>query len=244
MDTEAYARMGSQEEIHWWFAARRQIVERLISKYCNLPDDPKILEAGCGTGGNLELLSSFGKLDAFEFDDTSRITAQKKSGMTIPFGALPDEAPFKDTKYDLIALLDVLEHIEQDQASLTALGQKLDARGRVLITVPAMPWLWSKHDVVHHHFRRYTRKSLVGAAEAAGLKVVKVSYFNFLLFPLAVLKRFVDKVTGSDDADDDIPSPWLNRLLYRVFRTERHLVGRVPMPWGLSLFVILEKRGD
>jgi SAM-dependent methyltransferase len=241
MDKEASARMGSQEDTHWWFVARRQIVKRLISKYCALSSESKILEAGCGTGGNLELLNAFGTLDAFEFDEINRGMAQEKSGMKIPFGALPDEVPFKDKKYNLIALLDVLEHIELDEASLTALGQKLETRGRILVTVPAMPWLWSKHDVVHHHFRRYTHKSLCATAEAAGLKVVKASYFNFLLFPLVVIKRLADKLTSSDSPDDETPSSWLNTLLFHVFRIEKHIVGSIPMPWGLSLFVILER---
>lgn len=244
MDTKAYARMGTQEETHWWFAARRQIVACLISKHCNLPNHPEILEAGCGTGGNLKLLGSFGKLDAFEFDETSRNTAEKKSDMTIPFGALPDEMPFPDAKYDLIALLDVLEHIGPDQASLTALGDKLKADGRILVTVPAMPWLWSKHDETHHHFRRYTRKSLRSVAQAAGLDVVRTSYFNFLLFPLAVINRLADKFMSSNDPGDKMPAPWLNAFLFRVFRIERHFIGTIPMPWGLSLFIILKKQGD
>ncbi len=244
MDEEAYARMGTQEENHWWFAARRQIVARLISKYCTLPSDPQILEAGCGTGGNLKLLNSFGKLDAFEFDETSRNTAQKKSGMIIPFGALPDEAPFLGKKYDLIVLLDVLEHIGPDQASLAALDDKLKDGGRILVTVPAMPWLWSKHDEVHHHFRRYTRNSLRMVAQAAGLEVVRTGYFNFLLFPLAVIKRLSDYLLSSTDPDDKIPGPWLNSFLFRIFRIERHLIGAIPMPWGLSLFTILKKQSD
>lgn len=244
MDKAAYARMGEQEEAHWWFAARREIIDRLISQHCNLPENPTLLEAGCGTGGNLSLLRKFGALDAFEFDTDSRMTAQAKSGMEIPFGALPDDVPFGDRRYDLIVLLDVLEHIEMDEASLAALGNMLAPQGRILITVPAMPWLWSKHDDVHHHFRRYTRKSLREVAEKAGFRVRNTSYFNFFLFPLAVAKRTLDKLTGSDSADDAIPGAWLNAQLFRVFRQERHLVGRVPLPWGLSLFAILEKQPD
>jgi SAM-dependent methyltransferase len=239
MDVTAYSRMGEQEETHWWFAARREIITKLITTACNLPYNPRLLEAGCGTGGNLAFLGGFGTLDAFEFDETSRKTAQQKSGMTIPFGALPDDAPFEGKKYDLIALLDVLEHIELDMPSLTALGARLDDHGRLLITVPAMPWLWSKHDVVHHHFRRYTRRSLRLAIEDAGLEVDKIGYFNFLLFPLAVAKRALDKLTRSDKPDDEIPSAWLNKLLFKVFRTERHLVNRVPLPWGLSVFAVV-----
>lgn len=240
MDTAAYARMGEQEHRHWWFAARREIIARLITDSCNLPQNARLLEAGCGTGGNLSFLSNFGELDAFEFDETSRNTAQLKSGMVIPFGALPNDAPFERGAYDLIALLDVLEHIEHDTASLTALGERLDKDGRILITVPAMPWLWSKHDVVHHHFRRYTRKSLKLTIENAGLEVEKMSYFNFYLFPIALLKRGFDKLTGSSAPDDDIPASWMNQLFYRIFRAERHLVNHISLPWGLSLYAIVK----
>ncbi|PIB25697.1 methyltransferase [Amylibacter kogurei] len=240
MDTAAYARMGEQEHKHWWFAARREIIAKLITSSCDLPKNARLLEAGCGTGGNLSLLSGFGKLDAFEFDETSRTTAQLKSGMDIPFGALPDDAPFAGEAYDLIALLDVLEHIEHDTASLTALGERLDKNGRILITVPAMPWLWSKHDVVHHHFRRYTRNSLKRAVENAGLEVEAISYFNCFLFPFALMKRGFDKLTGSSAPDDEIPSDWMNKLFFRIFRAERHLVSRTSLPWGLSLYAIVK----
>lgn len=241
MDEAAYARMGEQEDVHWWFSARRENIAKLIDRNCRADRTADILEAGCGSGGNLEFLASFGALDAFEYDENARDLAIQKSGLPIEFGALPDEVPFEQKNYDIVALLDVLEHIENDVPSLKALGQKLTEDGRILITVPAMPWLWSKHDVVHHHFRRYTKRSLRAAVEAAGLEVEKIGYYNFLLFPLAVVKRFADKLTGSESADDDIPARWMNSLFYQIFRLERFWISRIPMPWGLSVFAVVSQ---
>ena len=239
MDSAVYDRMNDLEARHWWFVARRKIIASLIGR--TLEKRPaRILEAGCGSGGNLRMLGDFGEVDAFEYHDPAREAAARKTGMTIPFGALPDVLPF-DRDYDLIGLFDVLEHIEDDVGSLVALRQRLGEGGKILITVPALPALWSGHDVRHHHFRRYTKASLAEAAQKAGLKVTYASYFNFFLFPLAVAARAVKGLSRSDVPDDRMPSSWANALLTRVFGTERHLLGRVRLPIGLSLAVVLEK---
>ena len=109
------------------------------------------------------------------------------------------------------------------------------------MTVPAFPFLWSKHDERHHHFRRYTRASLAEVAQKAGLKVKYSSYFNMFLFPLAVTTRAVKKITDSDTPDDQLPATWLNAVLARIFGFERHLLGHVRLPFGLSLAAVLEK---
>ncbi len=167
MDRAVFERMAAFEDTHWWFAARRRLIHTILSRSAAVPQGAQILEAGCGTGGNLALLSEFGTVDAFEFDAAAREIAEEKSGLPIVFGALPSDLPFGQKKFDIIGLFDVLEHIEDDQASLAALGARLAPEGQIVLTVPAFPALWSRHDERHHHFRRYTSKSLRAVADRA-----------------------------------------------------------------------------
>jgi SAM-dependent methyltransferase len=241
MDRKVYDRMNELETRHWWFVARRRIIAALVERRLGGRHDARILEAGCGSGGNLAMLGSFGQVDAFEYDAAARDHAREKSGLPVEFGALPDGVPFDDRRYDLIGLFDVLEHIEADRASLATLAGRLSDRGAILVTVPAFPFLWSRHDERHHHFRRYTRASLAEVARAAGLKVSYSGYFNFFLFPAAVAARALKRMTGSETPDDRMPAGPVNAVLTRVFGLERHLVGRVRLPVGLSLAAVLEK---
>jgi len=242
MDRLVYERMNEQEATHWWFAGRREVIAETIRRLIPLPDRARILEAGCGTGGNLQMLKGLGDLDAFEYDADARAVASEKSALDIPFGALPHDIPRPARRYDMIALFDVLEHIEDDTATLHSLGGRLTGDGRIFVTVPALPWLWSSHDERHHHFRRYTRRSLKQAAERAGLEVENSFYFNGLLLPVAVGMRWLKALMRSDAPDDTMPSGWLNRALYRVFSSERHLVGRMRLPLGLSVCAILKAK--
>lgn len=241
MDRAVYERMDVLEAKHWWFAARREIIAALIGRELTRKPGARILEAGCGSGGNLDMLRRFGAVDAFEYDGTAREAAKVKSGLDIRPGALPQDVPFETERYDLIGLFDVLEHIDSDAESLAALAGRLGPDGKIIVTVPAFPFLWSRHDVSHHHFRRYTRRSLAEAAEKAGLRVRWSSYFNTLLFPLAIVTRAAKRLTGSDVPDDKFPAAPVNAALKRIFGSEKHLVPRVRMPFGLSLAAVLER---
>lgn len=239
MDRAVFDRMAAQEDVHWWFAARRQILSAVISRLVDLPNEPRILEAGCGTGGNLQMLEGFGQVRAFELDADARRAAELKSDLAIAEGALPDAVPFESEQFDLIGLFDVLEHVEKDEASLAALASRLTPEGRIVMTVPAFPSLWSRHDERHHHFRRYTRGHLAKVADAAGLRMEHGFYFNTALFPVAVAGRALKAILRLDRADDTLPNPLINAALRSVFGAERHLVGRIRMPVGLSLCAVL-----
>ena len=164
MDRSVYDRMDRLEADHWWFVARRAVIETIIDRLIPLSEGSTILEAGCGTGGNLRMLQSLAQLHAFEYDEEARRRAEAKSDLIIPHGALPDHVPNRGRDYDLIALFDVLEHIGDDTASLKSLSEHLSDAGRILVTVPAYQWLWSRHDERHHHFRRYSKAGLRATA--------------------------------------------------------------------------------
>lgn len=231
--------MSAQEGDHWWFVARRAILDTLIRNRIAPPAGARILEAGCGTGGNLRMLARHGAVDALEYDAQARDLARAQGIGRIEPGMLPDRIGFDGAHYDLIAILDVLEHVDEDRASLAALRARLAPGGRILLTVPAVPWLWSDHDVLHHHKRRYTLAGLRDVAGSAGLKVESIGYFNSLLFPLAVATRTAHRLLRRTAPLDARPAGPVNRLLQRIFGWERHLLGRVRFPIGLSLYAIL-----
>lgn len=239
MDRAVFDRMAEHDQQHWWYTARRRILAAVIAREIPLPPRPRILEVGCGTGHNFDMLRAFGELDALEIDDPARAIATVRLGRPVGTAPLPELDGIDDASYDLVALLDVLEHVEDDLGALRGIARKLKPGGRILLTVPANPWMWSAHDTVHHHFRRYTKASLHTVATQAGLRVQTISFFNSLLFPLAAAMRIAGKATGKTTSDDAMPGPMLNGLFNGVFGLERHLVGRVPLPVGVSLLAVL-----
>ena len=242
MDPAVYARMAAHEDSHWWCVARRRILSDGIARRIKPRAGCRILEAGCGTGGNLQMLCRFGRASAFEPEASARTVAAAKSGVEIREGALPDAVPFAPESFEMIAMLDVLEHVEDDAASLAALAQRLVRGGTLLLTVPAFPFLWSRHDELHHHKRRYRRRDLIAAVRAAGLVPTYVSHFNSLLFPVVVARRLAARLLGdTGTADDEMPGTHLNRLLGAVFAAERHILPRASLPFGVSLLMTAQR---
>ena len=238
MDRIVYDRMAAHDSTHWWYRARRDILRDYLTRYGALPADARILEIGCGTGHNLPMLSQFGAVEAIEIDPAARAIASARLGRPVGEAPLPALPGVARGAYDLVAVLDVVEHIEDDVAALAAMRSLLKPGGKILIAVPAHQWLWSAHDVVNHHHRRYSKATLRAAIDAAGLRATKLRWFNSLLFPLAAAARIVGRLRGKDDSDDSPPARPLNALFERVFRLERHLVGRVPMTPGVSLVTL------
>lgn len=239
MERVVYDRMAELDELHWWYRARREILAKLIEKRISFPTDPRILEIGCGTGHNVLMLRRFGDVDAIEIDEAARDIASRRLGKAVGSAPLPELTGVPDGTYDLIAILDVLEHVNADREALSNTARKLAPGGQILVTVPAHPWMWSAHDVVNHHQRRYTKATLSTVVAEAGLKMEMISYFNSLLFPLAATARLAGRVTGKEDSDDKLPPGPVNKLFEFLFGLERHALGRVPFPPGVSLVAIL-----
>jgi len=238
MDRIVYDRMAAHDSTHWWYTARRDILADYLAREGNLPKAARILEIGCGTGHNLPMLGAFGTVDAIEIDPAARDIASARLGKPVGAAPLPELTGVERGSYDLIAVLDVVEHIADDIAALKAMAECLKPGGKILITVPAHQWMWSAHDVVNHHHRRYSKAGLTSVIRAAGLEPRKLGYFNSLLFPLAAAARLAGRLTGKDDSDDSPPPKALNTVFETIFGLERHLLGRVPLPPGLSLIVL------
>ena len=242
MNPAAYLEMAETESRHWWFLGRRAILSRMIERL-DLPRNSRILELGCGTGGNLPMLGTFGEVSAVEMDENAREIASRKTTnlYDIRAGCCPNEIPFQGQLFDLICMFDVLEHIDQDTETLIATKRLLAKNGRMVITVPAYQWLWSAHDEFLYHKRRYSATELREKAIAAGFRPVKLSYFNTILFPLAAVMRLKDKLLGNASAaGSSVPPASINRAFRSVFAAERFLLGRFDFPFGVSLLCILE----
>ena len=238
MERTVYQQMAELDDRHWWYRARREILADLIRREVPLPAKARILEIGCGTGHNLEMLGRLGRVDALELDDEARAIAEKRLGRKAMSAPLPELAGVKGKHYDLIGAFDVIEHIEDDSAAVASIAKKLRKGGRLVMTVPAHQWMWSAHDVVNHHKRRYSKRGLKRLIEGSPLELEKIGYFNSLLFPLALAERLASRLRGKDEADVKLPPAPLNAALERAFAAERHLVGRLPLPPGLSLFAV------
>jgi SAM-dependent methyltransferase len=242
MERAVFDRMAEHDQVHWWYVARRKILADLIRREADLPDNARILEIGCGTGHNFAMLRKFGQIDALEVDAEARALAGTRLGREVGDAPLPELTGVPDRSYDLIALLDVLEHVDGRPESLKSIATKLAPGGKILITVPAYQWMWSAHDRAHHHKLRYSKKGLRRDAEAAGLTVRKLGYFNSLLFPVAAAVRILGKILGKSSSDDTLPPRPLNAVFEKIFGLERHMIGRVPLPAGVSLFALLSTR--
>lgn len=240
MDRDYELQTHQAEDRHWWYRGRRKVLDGVIEDL-RLPARAEILDAGCGSGRNMIDLARHGTVTGVELSRTSvELARERASGEVIEGSVL--EMPFTVGRFDLAASLDVIEHLEDDLAALRELRRVVKPGGTLLVTVPAYQWLWSGHDVVNHHYRRYTRRSLQRVGEQAGWQQVRTTYFNSLLLPAAILLRVLDRFsrkTTESSLDLWVPPAPLNWLLERPLALEAAMIGRGGrIPAGLSLLAV------
>jgi SAM-dependent methyltransferase len=245
MDAELYDELYRVEQEHWWFQARRHIVLSLVRRYVDCPPEQrlKICELGCGTGGNLAAVADEHDVIGVEHSAHAIEYAKQRLGNRVIRGSLPDDVDLPPNSFDVVLLTDVLEHIEDDAASARTAIRLLRPGGIVVSTVPAYQWLYSPRDAHHHHFRRYGKRQFRDLWRGNASRVELLSHYNTLLFPPAAGVRLASKAfrRASKPGDLTIPPAGINRLLSLMMRCEANLLGRVVMPFGLSLIAIVRR---
>jgi SAM-dependent methyltransferase len=237
MDRDYELQTHRAEDRHWWYRGRRTVLARAIANL-GLPRPARVLDAGCGSGRNMIELARLGAVTGIELSQTSVSLARARLlGEVIEGSVL--SMPFDSDSFDLAVSLDVIEHLDEDLDALRELRRVVAPGGFLLVTVPAYGWLWSGHDEINHHHRRYTRRSLQRVAEEAGWKQTRTTYFNSLLLPVAILLRALDRLstkTTESSLDLWVPPEPLNWLLERPLALEAAMIGRGGrIPAGLSL---------
>ncbi len=243
MEADAYTLMAAHEGRHWWFVGRRAVISGLLSRVV-LPSPARVLEAGCGTGGNLAFFEGLGTVVAFEpHVPAVEIARDRHPSVTVEDGALPSRLPFPDDSFDLVAALDVLEHVNEDVAALDALVRLAKPGGYVIVTVPTHPFLWGRHDRRLHHVRRYGVGELRDLCRRTDSDMLYFGPFNTILAPIAVAARVAEKLLPLDFGNQErLPPPPVNAVLAAIFALEGSLVRRLRLPFGLSHAAILRRK--
>jgi len=244
MQQHTYAIMNRVEDSHWWYVGRRAILESFLEGIIQNPkskiQNPKILDVGCGTGGNLEMLEKFGAAEGVDVS-AAALEFCKSKGLKVHKG-LAENLPFEDESFDLVTALDVVEHLDDDIVGLKEMNRVLKKDGRTLIFVPAFMWLWGVQDDVSNHRIRYTKKQIIERLEKAGFKIERATYANITFFAPILGGRTLMKVTGiKPESENNVNVSALNGVFGKIFGAERFFLKNFNFPFGVSIVIVAKK---
>jgi SAM-dependent methyltransferase len=243
MQQHTYAIMRRVEDTHWWFVGRRRIIETFLKQIFGSmkQDRPRILDVGCGTGANLEMLGRFGDADGVDVSPEA-ITFCKERGLNNVRPGEAERLPYADNSFDLVTALDVVEHLDDDVAGLREMRRVLRPGGRALLFVPAFMFLWGVQDDVSNHRRRYTLPGLKKMVQASGLTVERASYANITFFAPILLGRLLMRLTGwRPESENNINVSALNGMLGRILGAESSLLAKANLPFGVSAICVARR---
>lgn len=242
MDVSLYRIFFKIQEKHWWFVTKKSIILDTIDRTRQPERNHRALDVGCGAGLMLKALAHRGETCGMDMSDDAIGFSREIFDGTVKKGSLPDDVPYAEDSFTLITALDVIEHIEDDVGALKTLRSRLVDDGVAVITVPACMCLWSAHDELNQHKRRYTAKELRNKLETAGFHIEKITYFNTLLFPVVYVVRKLNNMLGRDGASD-VEMPWhvINYALTKIFGIEKYLLRLVSLPFGVSVLAVVRK---
>ncbi len=232
MNSEAYEFIESNEDSHWWFQARQNIIKMFLVQ--NRAHYDTVLDIGCGSGHflrNIKDISStrYG-IDEHSYS-TADHTVRQGDARNLPFGA---------DSMDLITMLDVLEHIPESDAALREVHRVIRKDGLFLLTVPAFQFLYSPHDSKNNHVKRYCKKDLCAQLTKNGFQILRCSYFNTWLFPIEATVRLVEKALGHEmGVSTGGGHLYANRILFNIFDSEKKVLVNHDFPYGLSLLAVV-----
>jgi len=247
MDLNYEQKYHQLEEQHWWFAGRRDAVRKLIHSL-RVPLSNDVLEIGCSAGPLQQILRADGYTNLTGIDiSESAIALAKKRG--IPNVSLMDGAnlDFPDQSFDLLLASDVLEHIEDEERATHEWHRVLRPGGRMIVFVPAFQLLWTKHDEINHHYRRYTAGNLRRTLQQAGLEIERSSYWNSsLFFPASIIRvaqRIIQNRSTINTHTGDLKElpNWINSALSLLLKAENNILRYTRLPVGVSVFAVARK---
>lgn len=252
MQQHTYAIMRRVEERHWWFVGRRRIINSFLQRLCRDlrathagQDKPgstlNILDVGCGTGANLEMLSQFGEARGVDVS-AEALSFCRKRGLTNVKQGAAEALPYEADSFDLVTGLDVVEHLDDDLAGLREMRRVLRHGGRTLLFVPAFMFLWGVQDDVSNHRRRYTLKELKQVVGEAGLEVERATYVNLTFFAPILLGRLFMRATRlRPESENNLTVGFLNGVLGKFLGAESIPLRYVNFPFGVSIICVARR---
>jgi SAM-dependent methyltransferase len=243
MQEHTYPIMYEVEGKHWWFAGRRRIIEGFVDEICRQLGKrrPRILDVGCGTGANIQMLSKFGLAEGVDVSHEALEFCRARGVAKVKQG-VAEALPYEDASFDLVTGLDVVEHLDDDVAGLKEMRRVLRPGGRALVFVPAFMFLWGVQDDISHHRRRYTAGELKATLADAGLQIERATYANITFFWPILLGRAIMRVTGWRPAsENNITIGALNGVLGWIFGAESWWLRRLNFPFGVSIVCVARR---
>lgn len=239
MDTIIYRNMAQMEQSHWWYKGRREIIGKLLTPFMHRPLE--ILDAGCGSGGTMEYMETYGSTLGVDVSEDMLEHCRKK-GLQVQRASIT-QLPFEDHRFDVVLCLDVLEHLPEDRQAIEELKRVVKPGGLLVLSVPAFSWLWGQHDIQNNHYRRYDPGQLGNSLTPAELVLERSTYFNFFLLPTVWLVRKLGPKLGHHPGTDlELGLGLWNPILYGILKMEAFLLGYINLPLGVSQIVVARKK--
>ena len=242
MQAHTYPIMYEVEGSHWWFVGRRRIIASFMkSIVATAKVRPKILDVGCGTGANLELLAEFGSAEGVDIS-ADALSFCRQRGLSDVKQGEAEALPYDDQSFEVVAALDVVEHLDDDVAGLKEMYRVLRPGGRALLFVPAFMFLWGVQDDISHHRRRYTLQQLREVVRAAGFEIERATYVNLTFFLPILIGRLLMKVTGyRPESENNLTIGFLNGFFGAIFGAEATLLRHMNFPFGVSAICVAKR---